>query len=117
MNSKDTWVAGSARRREPTTWLRVWAWIMGTLAFFAPWALLGISPKPESMAQPASPPAPTQPPTAARPVVHRVVRTIIVTKAPPTHSAPSVQYVGSGGGSYAPAPAPAPAPVTGTGGS
>ena len=83
--------------------LRVWAWIAGGTAFFSPWVVLGLSPRPAEQATPAAS-------ARQRIIVRRITRRVIVqdtAKAPPP-----VQYVtsSSGGGSYS-------APVTSSSGS
>jgi len=93
---------GPRAKRPPSTWVRVWAWALGTLAFLTPWALLGLSPKPAAQ---ATDPAPPQPPQQPAPVVHRVVKRVIIHQAPPRRTRPTVSYVGegsssSGGGSW-----------------
>lgn len=92
--------------------LRAWAWIAGGVAFFSPWTILGLSPKPASGTPEAG--------TGKRPVViiRKITRRVIVRAAPT--SAP-VRYVYTGGASssgssVSSAPAPAPATTT-TGGS
>jgi hypothetical protein len=103
------------RRRASKRELRTWAWIAGGLAFFAPWAALGASPKP--------------PPDAAaageRPVL--IVRTItrrVVIQDRPTQAPVRYVYAPSNGSTTsapsantAPAPPPPPPPTTNTGGS
>jgi len=87
---------GSRAKHPPRTWVRVWAWALGTLAFLSPWALLGLSPKPAAQ---AIDPAPPQPPQQPAPVVHRVVKRVVIHQAPPRHLAPKVTYVSGGSGS------------------
>jgi hypothetical protein len=106
------------RPRRSRRALRVWAWIAGGLAFLAPWAALGLSPKPAAAEASGG--------RAQRPVVivRKITRRVIVKDQPAQQP---VQYVYVGGGS-APsggstgsgpvaAPAPAPAPTTTTSGS
>ena len=87
---------GPRAKHPPRTWVRAWAWTLGTLAFLSPWALLGLSPKPAAQ---AIDPAPPQPPQQPAPVVHRVVKRVVIHQAPPRHLAPKVTYVGGGNGS------------------
>jgi len=106
------------RRRASKRALRTWAWITGGLAFLAPVAALGASPKP---------PADVAQGTTERPVV--VIRKItkrIVVHEQPADAPVRYVYAPSSGSSApgsttavaAPAPAPAPAPpATTTGGS
>ena len=81
-------------KRLSRPWLRVWAWILGAVAFFSPLAILGISPKPAGAQAEPAPPQVQKP----RRVIHRVVRRVIVTQAAPIQVAPSVNYASSGGG-------------------
>ncbi len=71
------------RRRASKRELRVWAWLAGGLAFFAPWAALGASPKPATNVAAGK---------AERPVVivKKITRRVVITDRPA--SAP-VQYV------------------------
>ena len=108
------------RRRLSKRALRTWAWLAAGLAFFSPWTILGLSPKPAVSAT-------EKPPRAPRPrrviIVRKITRRVIVkdkAKPQPVHyvysgGSPS----GSSGGSYsAPAPNSAPAPpATSSGGS
>lgn len=86
--------------------LRAWAWIAGALAFFTPWAVLGVSPRPTASAAPAK--------QARRVIiVRKITRRVIIqdaAKAQPT------RYVYVGGGSSS-SGGSAPAPVTSSGGS
>lgn len=79
-------------------WLRVTAWVVGAIAFFGPWAALGLSPKPDVAAA-----APPDKPQRDRPrrVIHRVIRRVIITQAAPVApSGVNVVYTGGGGGGY-----------------
>jgi hypothetical protein len=88
------------RRRLSKRVLRAWAWLAGALAFFSPWAVLGLSPKPppSAMAQPARPVI----------IIRRITRRVIIREAPKPQP---VRYVTVGGGSGYSAP-----PVTTSGG-
>jgi hypothetical protein len=100
-------------RRASRRQIRIWAWIAGTLSFFAPAALFGLSPRPTASAAPVVPkPRPTRPPK--RPVVIVVTKKIVIEA--PSASSGSSSYTTSSSAPinyvYAPAPAaPAPAPV------
>jgi hypothetical protein len=95
--------ASSKARRLPKRLLRVWAWIAGALAFFTPWAVLGVSPKP---------PAGTAAPAAGRPVIliRKITRRVIIQAAPKSQPIRYVYASGSSGSSSS-------APVTSSGGS
>ncbi|MGH2578534.1 MAG: hypothetical protein ACRDG9_12420 [Actinomycetota bacterium] len=75
--------------------LRAWAWLAGALAFFSPWAFLGLSPRPpagEAAAQ------------TARPVIiiRKITRRVIIHDAPKPQP---IRYVTvGGGGGYSSAP-------------
>ncbi len=71
------------RRRASKRELRIWAWLAGGLAFFAPWAALGASPKPAADVAAGK---------AERPVVivRKITRRVVIQSRPA--SAP-VQYV------------------------
>jgi hypothetical protein len=90
-------------RRLSKRLLRAWAWIAGALAFFTPWAVLGMSPKPAAGAAA---------PAAGRRVIliRRITRRVIIQDAPKSQP---IRYVYSGGTSGSTAAAP----VTSTGGS
>jgi len=96
--------AGRAKpRRHSKRMLRVWAWVAGAVAFFSPWTVLGLSPRP-----PASEAAgPTQRRVI---IVRKITRRVIIREAPKDRP---VRYV------YAPATSSVSgsAPVTSTGGS
>ena len=71
------------RRRASKRELRIWAWLAGGLAFFAPWAALGASPKPAADIAAGK---------AERPVVivKKITRRVVIKDRP----APApVQYV------------------------
>jgi len=95
------------RRRASKRELRAWAWIAGGLAFFAPWAGLGASPKP----------AVTAASEGERPVIviHRITRRVIVhepAEAPVTFVVTDAAAAAPSGRGTVPA-----APATTTGGS
>jgi hypothetical protein len=98
-----------AKRRASRGEVRAWAWILGTFSFLAPWATLGLSPKPAADAAP--PPATKRPATPKRPVVMVITKKVIVTT---TAAAPASVRTTSGAGpiNYVYAPAPASAPVS-----
>ncbi|HEY7756227.1 MAG TPA: hypothetical protein VID69_08380 [Actinomycetota bacterium] len=99
------------RRRASKRELRTWAWIAGSLAFFAPWAALGASPKPPDAA------ADERPVLIVRTITRRVVIQDRPTQAPVRYVyAPSDGSTSSAPGADT-APAPAPPPATSTGGS
>lgn len=83
-------------------WLRASAWVVGALTFFGPWAALGFSPKPASSASAATSPQPQREPDRPRRVIHRVIRRVIITRAPAAPSGVNVVYTGGGssGGSF-----------------
>lgn len=96
-----------AKRRASRGEVRTWAWILGTFSFLAPWAALGLSPKPAAVASPT--PAHKGPTTPQRPVVMVITKKIIMTDA----AAPAVaRTTTSGAGPVHYVYAPAPAPVT-----
>jgi len=97
-----------AKRRASRGQVRAWAWILGTFSFVAPWATLGLSPKPAADASPT--PAPKGQTAPQRPVVMVITKKIIVTTA----EAPAVARTTSGAGPihYVYAPAPASTPVS-----
>ncbi|MGE5226243.1 MAG: hypothetical protein ACM3OO_05150 [Planctomycetaceae bacterium] len=105
--------AAAKPRRASRRQIRVWAWIAGTLSFFAPFAAFGLSPRPAASAAPVK----TKPPhlrPPKRPVVIVVTKKIVIDA--PSASAASSSTTTSGSAPvnyvYAPAPAaPAPAPV------
>jgi hypothetical protein len=75
--------------------LRAWAWLAGALAFFSPWAVLGLSPRP---------PASDAAGQAARPVIiiRKITRRVIIRDAPKPQP---IRYVTVGGGAgYSSAP-------------
>ncbi len=73
----------AGRRRASKRELRVWAWVAGGLAFFAPWAALGASPKPATEAAAAK----TERPAL---IVKKITRRVVIRDRP----APApVQYV------------------------
>ncbi len=101
-----------AKRRASRGEVRAWAWILGSFSFLAPWAVLGLSPKPAADASP-TPAAKGPTTTTQRPVVMVITKKIIVTTtaaapvaARTTSGAAPIQYV------YAPAPASAPVTVS-----
>ena len=74
--------------------LRGWAWILGLLAFFLPWAAFGAAPKPLAEAATASPP-----PLAEPPVIQRGKRLIIVRHHGSSPTAPvAVSSAGTSNG-------------------
>lgn len=83
--------------------LRTWAWIAGALAFFSPWAILGISPRPATSAS-------AQPPQKII-IVKKITRRIIIKDSPKPQP---VQYVYSGGSSSSVSSAPAPVSTGGS---
>lgn len=87
--------------------LRAWAWIAGLIAFFSPWAVLGLQPKPAASAAPAQ---------SGRQVtiVRKITRRVIVQAAPKPQP---VRYVYAGGSGPSSGGGSAPAPSTSTGGS
>jgi hypothetical protein len=97
------------KRRASRGEVRAWAWILGTSSFLAPWAILGLSPKPAADASPT--PVPKGSTTPQRPVVMVITKKIIVTT---TAAAPAPARITSGAApiNYVYAPAPAAAPVT-----
>lgn len=109
----------AARKRATKRELRAWAWIAGGLAFLAPWAALGASPRPAVVAAQGS---------GGRSVILiRELTRRVVIQHPATQAPVQVVYAGSGssasssassgssgGGSVQAAP---PAPTTSTGGS
>lgn len=102
-------------RRLSRAWLRATAWVVGGIAFFGPWAALGLSPKPatEAAAAAASPTAKDKP----RRVIHRVVRRVIITRAPAAPSGVNVVYSGGGSSGGSSSGGGGGAPVATTGGS
>lgn len=101
------------RRRASKRELRTWAWIAGGLAFFAPWAALGGSPKP-----PATPAAAGERPVL---IVRTITRRVIIQDRPTQAPVRYVYAPSTGTTSSAPsgntAPPPPPPPTTSTGGS
>lgn len=116
------------RRRASKRELRAWAWIAGGLAFFAPWAALGASPKPATDAAAAK----TERPVL---IVRKITRLVVIRDRP---TPAPVQYVvvgpssssgssssgsagtvaaGSSGGSSGGGSNTTPPPTTTTGGS
>ena len=95
------------RRRASQRELRAWAWVAGGLAFFAPWAGLGVSPKPAVSAADGRDERPVI-------VIRRITRQVVVRHRA---SAAPVQYVSTTGSSGATVNAAPPAPTTNTGGS
>jgi hypothetical protein len=84
-------------RRASRAQVRIWAWIVGTFGFLAPWALFGVSPRPAANASTAS----QEPsiPRAKRPVVVIVTKRIVIgASSSSTVSRGPIHYV------YAPAP-------------
>jgi hypothetical protein len=75
--------------------LRAWAWLAGALAFFSPWAVLALSPRPlagEAAAQ-------TAPPLI---ITRKITRRVIIHDAPKPQP---IRYVTvGGGGGYSSAP-------------
>lgn len=65
----------AGRRRASKGELRVWAWVAGGLAFFAPWVALGASPKPAPDAAAAKPERPVL-------VVRRITRLVVIRDRP-----------------------------------
>ena len=98
-----------AKRRASRRQVRAWAWLLGTTSFFAPWVILGLSPKPAADAAPTAR-APKRPATPQRPVVLVITKKIIETTAAP--SGPVRTTSGAAPINYVYAPAPASAPVT-----
>jgi len=98
-----------AKRRASRREVRAWAGILGTFSFLAPWAILGLSPKPAADASPTR--APKGPTTPQRPVVMVITKKIIVTTTAAT-SGPARTTSGAAPINYVYAPAPASAPVT-----
>lgn len=93
----------SKPRRLSKRLLRAWAWIAGALAFFTPWAVLGMSPKPAADA--------AAPAAGGRVIViRRITRRVIIQDAPKAQPIRYVYASGSSGSS-------ASAPVTSSGGS
>ncbi len=78
--------------------LRVWAWVAGGLAFFSPWAALGLSPKPAAQAAQTPKDRPVI-------IVRRITRRVIVQDVAKP-AAPQIRYVSSGssGGAVAAPP-------------
>ncbi len=89
--------------------LRAWAWIAGGIAFFSPWTILGLSPKPATGAEPAKQPRQVV-------IIRKITRRVIVRQAPKTQP---VRYVYTGGGSSSSSSTSGSvsAPTTSTGGS
>ncbi len=83
--------------------LRAWAWIAGALAFFSPWAILGISPRPATSASAQQPQRIV--------IVKKITRRIIIKDSPKPQP---VQYVYSGGSSSSVSSAPAPVSTGGS---
>lgn len=88
------------------TWLRVVAWVVGALAFFGPWAGLGLSPKPASSAAATVEPVERDHQRPRRVIHRRIRRVIIVHTVPAAPTGVNVIYAGgsssggySGGGS------------------
>lgn len=81
--------------------LRAWAWLAGALAFLSPWAVLGLSPRPQAGATAAQ---------DARPVIiiRKITRRVIIHDAPKPQP---IRYVTVGGGAGYTSP-----PVTTSGG-
>ena len=73
------------RKRLSKKALRIWAWILGAIAFVAPWVAFGVQPKPVVGA--ASLP---RPPTQPR-VAQRVLRRVVYSAPKPTQT-PRVRY-------------------------
>jgi hypothetical protein len=100
----------TGRRRASKRELRLWAWVAGGLAFFAPWAALGASPKPAPSAAAATPDRPVV-------IVKKITRRVVIQARP--SSAP-VQYVtvpSSGSSSSSGSGAVAAGPSNGSSGS
>ncbi len=85
--------------------LRTWAWVAGAAAFFSPWTVLGLSPKPAANAAEGKPRRPVV-------IVRKITRRVIIQAAPKTQPVRYVYAPSSGGSSSS-----APAPTTSTGGS
>lgn len=106
--------ASARRPRRSKRTLRAWAWAAGALAFLAPWAAFGVSPKPAT----ASAEGAAEPRRVI--VVRKITRRVVVQDQPVDQP---VQYVYIGGGSSSsssssgPVAAPPPAPTTTTSGS
>jgi hypothetical protein len=111
------------RKRASKRELRGWAWVAGGLAFLAPWAALGSSPKPDPLAA-----GDERPVTIVRSITRRIV---IRDKPAPARVryvvAPSSGAASSAGGAVAAGPSSGssgsaggstnPPPATTTGGS
>ncbi len=101
-----------SRRRASRLELRAWAWIAGGVAFFAPWAALGASPKPAVAASTVEEPRVI--------VVRTITRRVVITHQPAEVPVRYVTLTVPSQTSSASAPAaqahPAPA-ATSTGGS
>jgi len=107
------------RPRRSKRALRAWAWIAGALAFLAPWAAFGASPKPATAVAESAP-------KPRRVIIVRKITRRVVVQDQPANQPVQYVYVGggssgsssssgsSGGGAVA---APAPAPTTTTSGS
>jgi hypothetical protein len=98
-----------AKRRASRGQVRAWAWTLGTCSFLAPWAILGLSPKPAADASPEPAPKGSTPPQ--RPVVMVITKKVIVT-SPAAPSVPARTTSGAAPIHYVYAPAQASAPVT-----
>jgi hypothetical protein len=85
--------------------LRVWAWIAGATAVFAPLGALA-----------AQPTIPTERAAPRQVIVKKLLRRVIIVSPHQQTSPPRIVYVGGGASTGGSAPA-APAPATTTGGS
>ena len=65
------------RKRASRGALRAWTWVVGSLSFLLPTAVLAATPKPAVSAVPAAPS-----PRAPEVIIHHVVRRVVVRSAP-----------------------------------
>jgi hypothetical protein len=72
--------------------LRAWAWIAGGIAFFSPWTVLGLSPKPAAGAEVARQPRQLV-------IVRKITRRVIIQDAPKSQPVRYVYAAGTPGSS------------------
>lgn len=92
------------RPRLPKVALRTWAWVVGAIAFFTPWAILGQRPAPAGADEPGGPRRVI--------VVRRIIRRVVIHESPQNQQVRYV-YVGGSGGSSSSGGGSAPATSTG----
>jgi len=110
--------ASPKRPRRSRRTLRAWAWAAGALAFLAPWAAFGVSPKPATASAEGAP-------KPRRVIVVRKITRRVVVQDQPTNQPVQYVYIGGGAsgssssssGGGGPVSAPPPAPTTTTSGS